>query len=144
MGRTHEIDHAGLIDASAGYHARETAWRWSAGVGTATDGRARRVEPRHGVHDAPAQSERTVWIDGVAARGRAGDVHRRPRRRGVRRGDGGGELRFTAEAERARRDDLKLFVSDYRQPFGTFAGTLPGGVELAEGYGVMEWHDVRW
>jgi hypothetical protein len=34
--------------------------------------------------------------------------------------------------------------SDYRQPFGTFAGTLPGGIELAEGYGVMEEHDVRW
>ena len=58
--------------------------------------------------------------------------------------DDGGELHFRAEAERARRDDLKLFVSDYRQPFGTFSGTLPGGVELAEGYGVMEWHDVRW
>ena len=58
--------------------------------------------------------------------------------------DDGARLRFTAEAERARRDNLKLFVSDYRQPFGTFTGTLPGGVELAEGYGVMEWHDVRW
>jgi hypothetical protein len=28
-GRTREIDHAGLIDASAGYHARATAWRRS-------------------------------------------------------------------------------------------------------------------
>ena len=32
----------------------------------------------------------------------------------------------------------------YRQPFGTFSGALPGGVELAEGYGVMEAHDVWW
>ncbi len=38
-----------------------------------------------------------------------------------------------------------LFRSRYRQPFGTFAGTLPGGgPELAAGYGVMEWHDVLW
>ena len=35
-------------------------------------------------------------------------------------------------------------MSRYRQPFGTFAGELPGGLELAEGYGVMEDHDVHW
>ena len=142
-GRTHEIDHAGLIDTSAGYHARVTAWRWSAGVGTATDGRAVAWNLVTGVHDAPRQSERTVWVDGAAREVApvtfTGDLD------GVRfAADDGGELRFTAEAERARRDDLKLFVSDYRQPFGTFSGSLPGGVELAEGYGVMEWHDVRW
>ena len=34
--------------------------------------------------------------------------------------------------------------SRYRQPFGTFSGVLPNGVRLAEGYGVMEDHDVRW
>ena len=45
---------------------------------------------------------------------------------------------------RARRDNLVVFSSDYRQPFGTFTGTLPGGVRLAEGFGVMERHDVRW
>ena len=142
-GRTHEIDHAGLIDTSAGYHARVTAWRWSAGVGTATDGRAVAWNLVTGVHDAPRQSERTVWVDGAAREVApvtfTGDLD------GVRfAADDGGELHFTAEAERARRDDLQLFVSDYRQPFGTFSGTLPGGVELAEGYGVMEWHDVRW
>jgi hypothetical protein len=32
----------------------------------------------------------------------------------------------------------------YRQPFGEFSGRLPGGLRLAEGYGVMEQHDVRW
>jgi len=40
--------------------------------------------------------------------------------------------------------NLLVMRSHYRQPFGTFAGTLPGGVELAEGYGVMEEHDVLW
>jgi hypothetical protein len=33
---------------------------------------------------------------------------------------------------------------DYEQPFGTFAGELPGAGELREGYGVMERHDVVW
>ena len=28
--------------------------------------------------------------------------------------------------------------------FGSFTGALPGGLELEAGYGVMEWHDVRW
>ena len=32
----------------------------------------------------------------------------------------------------------------YRQPFGEFSGRLPGGLRLAEGYGVMEEHDVLW
>ena len=144
MGRTWEIDHMGLIDSSAGYHARETEWRWSAGAGRASDGRALAWNLVDGVHDAPRQSERTIWVDGEAREVGpvvfAGDLSSV----GFAASDGGGALRFSAEAERARRDDLKIFASDYRQPFGRFSGTLPGGVELAEGYGVMEWHDVRW
>ena len=62
-------------------------------------------------------------------------------RRGPERVDG---LRFAAEATRERRENLLLVRSFYRQPFGTFSGALPGGVALAEGYGVMEEHDVRW
>lgn len=141
-GRTWEVDAAGLVDASAGYHARETAWRWSAGVGTAVDGRPVAWNLVTGVHDAAAASERTVWVDGAAREvgpvGFPGDLA------GVDFAEDGAALRFTAEAERAQSDDLKLFRSDYRQPFGTFTGTLPGGVELADGFGVMEWHDVRW
>jgi hypothetical protein len=32
----------------------------------------------------------------------------------------------------------------YRQPFGAFAGTMPGGLELDHGLGVMEHHDAHW
>ncbi len=53
-------------------------------------------------------------------------------------------LRFSPEAERARHENLGLIRSRYRQPFGTFAGELLPGLELAEGYGVMEAHDVWW
>ena len=55
-----------------------------------------------------------------------------------------GGLRFTEWS--AREEDVNLIVmrSRYRQPFGTFEGELPGGLALAEGYGVMEEHDVRW
>jgi hypothetical protein len=54
------------------------------------------------------------------------------------------ELRFSSEAVRESNDNLLLVRSRYRQPFGTFSGLLPGGIELAEGYGVMEEHDVWW
>jgi hypothetical protein len=89
-----------------------------------------------GVHDALRGSERTVWVSGAAS-----EV---PPATFAPELDAVGHLRFTAEAERARHDDVVVFASDYRQPFGTFSGTLPGGVELAEGFGVMERHAVRW
>jgi hypothetical protein len=141
-GRVHEVDAAGLVDASAGYHARRTTWRWSAGVGTAADGRALAWNLVSGVHDAPQGSERTVWAGGTAHE--VGPVAIAEDLGGVSFAEEGAALRFSSEAERARRDDLRLFSSDYRQPFGTFSGTLPGGIALAEGFGVMEWHDVRW
>ena len=58
--------------------------------------------------------------------------------------DGLGELRFHAEASREHRQNLLVVRSRYRQPFGTFSGTLPDGSRLREGFGVMEDHDVWW
>ena len=125
-----------VVDESAGYHARHTAWRWSAGVGTAESGAAVAWNLVAGLHDAPAASERTVWVDGephavapvAFADGLAGV-------------DG---LRFAPEAVRARRERLLLVGSDYEQPFGTFSGSLPVAGPLREGWGVMERHDARW
>ena len=56
----------------------------------------------------------------------------------------GSQLRFTPEAERSRTENLLVVRSEYRAPFGTFAGTLPGGIELAHGLGVVEHHRARW
>ena len=41
-------------------------------------------------------------------------------------------------------ENLLIVRSRYRQPFGTFAGALPGGIELAAGVGVMERHEALW
>jgi hypothetical protein len=135
-GRKRELDGLAVIDDTAAYYPRHTRWRWSAGVGTATDGRSVAWNLVAGVNDPPAGSERTVWVDGepreVAPCHFAADLS------GV---DG---LRFTAEATRARRDNFLVLASAYRQPFGTFSGELPGGIELAEGYGVMEEHEAWW
>jgi hypothetical protein len=56
----------------------------------------------------------------------------------------GSRLRFQAEAERSRRDSLLLFKSEYHAPFGTFSGSLPGGIALANGLGVVEHHRALW
>ena len=56
-----------------------------------------------------------------------------------------GGLRFTEWSAREDHTNRLLIRSDYRQPFGSFSGRATGGTRLLEsGYGVMEWHDVRW
>jgi hypothetical protein len=131
----------GLIDDSAGYHARRTDWRWCAGVGETPQGNALAFNIVTGVHDAPVGSERTLWVDGVARELPPAtfdeDLHSVAF-------DDASVLAFAEEARRARTDDFKLFASDYVQPFGTFSGTLPGGTVVARGWGVMEAHAVRW
>jgi len=142
-GETIAVDAPAVVDDTAGYHARETAWAWSAGAGVAVDGRSVAWNLVTGVHDAAAASERSVWVDGVphevAPVTFASDLS------GVRGADGSGlALAFRSEAVRARREDLGVFASDYVQPFGAFAGTLGSGLELACGDGVMERHTARW
>jgi hypothetical protein len=140
-GRALPLDERGLVDDSAGHHARETAWRWAAGVGRTPDGRALTWNLVDGIHDDPTTSERTVWVDGVPAR-------RRPVRfsealDGVAFREGG-RLAFDAEAVRERHDRLGPLTSDYVQPFGTATGSLGDGIELAQGFWVMERHEARW
>ena len=141
-GEARAVDAAGLIDDSAGYHARHTAWRWSAGVGeAAAGGGAVAWNLVAGVHDSPTASERTVWAGGKARE--VGPVSFAEDLAAVAFAEGG-ELRFAAGAVRARDDNLLVIRTEYEQPFGTFSGALPGGVELAEGYGVMERHVAVW
>ncbi len=127
-GVSHDVRARAVIDDSAGYHERHTSWRWCAGVGTGADGRELAWNLVEGVHDAPVNSERTVWIDGE------------PSEAPPNAGDG---LRFQPEAVRTRHDNLLVVRSAYRQPFGTFSGEV-AGVALAEGYGVMETHEAWW
>jgi Domain of unknown function (DUF2804), C-terminal len=135
--RTFELDgDEGFIDDSAGYHARHTAWRWSAGVGRADDGRPVAWNLVDGVHDLNAASERTVWIDG--------EPHQVPPQEFAPDLSRVGELDFREWASRNARVNVGLMRNRYRQPFGEFSGRLPGGLPLAEGYGVMEEHDVLW
>jgi hypothetical protein len=126
----------GFIDESAGYHARHTAWRWSAGVGRSGDGRVVAWNLVDGVHDSPEASERTVWVDGEPH-----EVEPQPFAPDLSRV---GDLAFERWSAREHSMSLGLVRSRYVQPFGSFRGKLPGGLELASGYGVMEDHEVSW
>jgi hypothetical protein len=136
-----EIEALAVIDDTAGHHARRTEWRWSAGVGQSPDGVALAWNLVAGVNDPPSGSERAVWV--------AGEPHETPPVQFAAdlsriRCDDGSELLFAPEAERSRSDNLLIVSSDYRAPFGTFSGTLPGGIPLARGRGVVEHHRARW
>jgi Protein of unknown function (DUF2804) len=137
--RRWEISGHGVDDESAGYQKRHTSWHWSAGIGRASDGRPLAWNLVEGINDPAANSERAIWRDGepvepapVAFRGLGG----------VDFADGA-VLHFTPASERARNDNFLVFRSSYRHLFGKFHGSLDG-VELAEGFGVMEQHDAVW
>ena len=89
-----------------------------------------------GVIDFEALGERTVWIEGEPHE--VGPVNFAPDLSRV------GDLSFTEWSAREDDTNALLLRTKYRQPFGTFKGTLPDGTELREGHGVMESHDVKW
>jgi hypothetical protein len=135
------IEARAVIDDTSGHHARETEWWWTAGVGESADGLAVAWNLVSGVNDPPTGSERAVWLAGRPSE--AAPVEFAADLSSVSCEDGS-ELRFAAEMQRSRRDNLLLISSDYTAPFGTFSGTLPGGVPLASGLGVVEHHRARW
>ncbi len=131
-----------MIDDTAGYHARDTEWRWSAGVGAGEDGAALAWNLVSGVND-PAARQRARGVGG-GQRAETPPVRfaRGPREHRLR-----GRLAAGLPAprrERSRRENLLILRSDYHAPFGTFSGTLPGGIALASGHGVVEHHRARW
>jgi hypothetical protein len=142
-GRLIEVGDGALaiVDDTAGYHARATEWWWSAGVGRAADGSPVGWNLVAGVNDGPVASERSVWSAGAA---REVEPVRFEADLSAVSFATGERLAFEAEAVRARHDRLVLVESEYRQPFGTFTGALPGAGVLAHGLGVMEHHRARW
>ena len=138
--RRSRVEARGMEDESAGYHPRHTVWSWSAGVGRTVDGRSVGWNLVAGVNDPPERSERAIWLDGdpsepgpVVFDGLEGIAF-----------DDGSRLAFSGECERSKAENRVFVRYSYRQPFGSFAGTLPGGIELEHGLGVMEHHDARW
>jgi Domain of unknown function (DUF2804), C-terminal len=140
-GEPRPLEAGALIDDTRAYYERHTAWRWSAGVGETSDGRELAWNLVDGVNDSPTGSERTIWVDGIPRE--PGPAQFTPDLAAITF-EPGGELRFSAEATREANENLLLIRSRYRQPFGSFTGTLGPGLQLASGFGVVEDHDVHW
>jgi Protein of unknown function (DUF2804) len=136
QGERRAFEGLAVIDDTAAYYPRYTHWRWSAGVGRSVDGQQLAWNLVSGVNDPPLESERTVWVNGRPRE--APPCHFADDLSGV---DG---LRFEAEEGLSQDQNLLLVRSRYRAPFGLFSGELPEGVRLAEGFGVMEEHEVWW
>ena len=134
-----EVAGHGVDDQSAGYQQRRTSWHWSAGIGRATDGRPLAWNLVEGINDPPVNSERAIWAAGEPAEPAPVSFKGLT---AVEFADGA-LLSFTPGSERSRNDNFLLFRSSYRHLFGEFRGSL-GGIELAEGLGVMEQHDAVW
>jgi hypothetical protein len=138
--RSWRLEARGVEDESAGYHPYHTVWSWSSGIGRTKDGRSVGWNLVSGINDPPQHSERAIWVDGE------------PSEPGPVSFDGleaidfddGNRLAFNGEFERTKEEKRWLVSYTYRQPFGTFSGTLPGGLELESGLGVMEFHDATW
>jgi hypothetical protein len=138
--RRWQVEARGVEDESAGYHPRHTVWSWSAGVGRTRDGRPVGWNLVSGINDPAERSERAIWVDG------------QPSEPGPVSFDGlgaidfedGARLEFAEECERRREESRLLVRYFYQQPFGSFSGSLAGGVELERGLGVMEHHDAHW
>jgi hypothetical protein len=94
-----------------------------------------------GVNDPPSGSERAVWIDHEPRETPPVSFTTDLARISC---EDSSLLCFRAEAERSRKENLLIVKSDYRAPFGTFSGTLPGSIPLARGLGVCEHHRARW
>jgi hypothetical protein len=139
--RMYSLSCRAVVDDTAGYHRRHTSWIWSAGVGTASDGRNVGWNLVTGVNDSPTGSERAIWLDGVPSE--PGPVRFSDDLARIEF-DEGGALEFSEWSAREDNTNMLLVRSRYRQPFGTFTGSFPGGVQLVRGYGVVEVHDVHW
>jgi hypothetical protein len=132
------------LDYTHGLLARDTAWRWAFGCGRAG---SREVGFNFSEGFLQGQGENAIWLDGEPRA--AGPVSftfdpaspMGPWR--VRSEDGRVDLAFQPEGYRAQTVDLKLILSKYLQPFGTFSGLLDG-VRIDGLPGVTEDHTARW
>ena len=93
-----------------------------------------------GINDPHERSERGIWVAGEPFEPGPVDFDDLE----AITFDDGARLEFAAECERSKEENRIVARYAYRQPFGSFSGTLAGGIELERGLGVMEHHDARW
>ena len=122
------IEALAVIDDTAGYHARVTEWRWSAGVGRERGRRRAGLEPRQR-RQRPADAAASARCGSPGARTRSPPVSFAADLTAIRCEDGSRAALSSAEAERSRRDNLLLArAATTARRSARSRGTLPGGV----------------
>ncbi len=152
-GRRYMLDGGvGGVDSTQGYLGRETAWRWAFACGRLRDGTPIGLNLVEGFNETRDDvNENAVWVgNALYPLGRArfewnrGDLLERWH---VTTTDGAVDLYFSPIAVHREHRDLKLVVTHFSQPVGTWHGTVTvDGVshELLNVPGVTEDQSVRW
>ncbi|TVR04288.1 MAG: DUF2804 domain-containing protein [Deltaproteobacteria bacterium] len=140
-----------LLDEQKTAYPLKWWWRWATFAGTTTCGRRVVVNACHNVlPDDEHHNENAVWVDGrlhrVGAVRFTFDADDPVRPWHIRSTDGRLKLVFRPLGERVGDQRVGPLGARFRQPWGTFAGTVPdagdGTMTLADGRGVCEQQDV--
>lgn len=146
-----EVGAYAHYDYSVGYMRRETFWNWACFAGNA-DGQAIGLNLSCGVNET-SYSENCFWVDGVLHPvGLATfDYDRRdPSSRAwhVSTADGAIALDFVPEGIHVEKVNAFLIVSDFKQLFGRFSGTIRTHdgttIEITDQYGFVEDQYSKW
>ena len=126
------------LDYTHGFFARETNWRWAFAAGP-------QVAFNFSDGFLQGAGENVVWLDGEPRP--VGKITfeldaQAPLTPWRLRGEAV-DLVFKPEGVRAKTTDLKLIMSRYIQPFGTFEGHILGAA-VSSLAGVTEDHSARW
>lgn len=143
---------AALLDVQKTYYPYKTFWKWATFAGRAADGRLVALNLcQNLITDDEAFNENVLWVAGRmsplgAARFEMDPADTlRPWR--ITTTDGRVDLTFTPQGRRVGRINTGVLLSDYQQPYGTFAGimVLDDGTRFeVQGFpGVVEDHKAR-
>lgn len=140
-----------LLDVQKTYYPYRTRWYWATFAGRVADGRAVAINlVKNMIADDERWNENALWLDGALhPLGAASfEVDSRDPKAPWRilATDGGCDLLFRPEGERAGNIEMGVISSRYRQPFGVFEGTARAGgetVAIDRVFGVVEDHSAR-
>jgi hypothetical protein len=140
----------GVFDWTAGCAAKVTFWNWASAAGRLPDGRICGINFVSGINDM-SFTENVVWVDGVPTKVDVAhfdydsDNILGPWK--ITSNDGKVDLLFSPEGERRENQNFGVIASKFRQPFGSFSGTIKTEKEelaVDSVYGFVEEHFVRW